>query len=456
MNSRFVVHWSISVIAVLLSLITFSYAEWKEKVLYSFKGTSDGSLPVGSIVSDTSGNLYGATTQGGGGNCAPIAACGTVYELSPPSKQGGPWTEAVLNVFKGKQYEDGELPVGGLLIDAVGNLYGTTGYGGTGNCTFLGFPGGCGTVYELSPPKTKGGAWTETILYSFPDAKHGYLPNGDLMFDKQGNIYGATEFGGGKGTTCDVNYPSCGAVFELKRPAKKGAKWTETILHAFAGGRDGANPNGGLVMDGNGAIYGTTFSGGNQGCHTNFGIGCGTAFKLSPPSGNITTWAETILHRFQMPPDGDQPSAEVTLGKNGAVYSTTYRGGTRASVGTVFELVPRGNGTWREHALHNFQGGDDGSYPLGPLVFDGQHLYGTATGDGGQNRSGVVFQLTPQVGHQGWTLTPLYAFRESPDGVQPDAPLLVGGNKKFYSTTRFGGTGSACQSGCGTVFEVSP
>ena len=250
--------------AILLALVIFasnlSAAEWKENVLYSFQGGTDGQLPVGSIVFDSAGNLYGATTQGGATNCSPLADCGTVFQLTPPAKQGDPWTETVLYTFKGAKYGDGEDPAGGLLIDSQGNLYGTTAYGGTGDCVLLGVKGGCGTVYELSQPQQKGDAWTETILYSFPTAKQGYLPNGDLVFDSAGNLYGATEYGGGKGTNCDGFYQYCGAVFELSPPKTKGGKWTEKVLHAFKGVAsgaqfgDGANPNGGLVLDSKGAI----------------------------------------------------------------------------------------------------------------------------------------------------------------------------------------------------------
>jgi len=173
----------------MLTLVSTASAEWKEQVLYSFQGVTDGQLPLGGIVFDSKGNLYGATTQGGATNCSPLADCGTVFQLTPPAKKGDSWTETVLYVFKGAKQGDGDEPAGGLLIDSQGNLYGTTAYGGTGDCVLLGVEGGCGTVFELSPPQQKGDPWTETILYSFPTAKRGYLPNGDLVFDSAGNLY---------------------------------------------------------------------------------------------------------------------------------------------------------------------------------------------------------------------------------------------------------------------------
>jgi hypothetical protein len=250
----------LTLFALVLGLASTASAEWTEKVLYSFQGGADaGSVPAGGVVFDKQGNLYVATTDGGPPSCAPIGgACGTVYQLSPPAKKGDPWTATLIRMFEGKKSNDASVPTGGLILDGAGNLYGVTGYGGTGDCVLVGVPAGCGTVYELSPPAQKGGAWTETILYSFPSSKQGYLPNGSLVFDSAGNLYGATMFGGGQGTTCDPFYQYCGAVFELSPPKTKGGKWTENVLHAFKGGMDGANPNGGLVLDNKGAVYGTS------------------------------------------------------------------------------------------------------------------------------------------------------------------------------------------------------
>jgi len=182
----------------MLALVSPAYPEWKEKVLYSFQGgPNDGATPAGGVVFDSAGNLYGATTQGGG-SC-PIDQCGTVFELTPPQAKNGSWTETLLHIFKGNTSGDGNTPVGGVILDSAGNLYGTTAYGGNGNCILLGTKAGCGAVFELTPPKQKGGAWTETVLYSFQGGKDGYFPNGNLVFDKAGNLYGATMFGGGKG-----------------------------------------------------------------------------------------------------------------------------------------------------------------------------------------------------------------------------------------------------------------
>ncbi len=216
-------------------------ATWSEQVLYSFQGgTSDGAAPAGGVVFDKAGNLYGALTLAGGANCSPLGyECGLVYQLSPPAQKGDPWTETILYQFQGKPANDGESPAGGVIIDSAGNLYGTTAYGGTGDCVLLGVSAGCGIVYELSPPQQKGGQWTETILYSFQSGNDGYFPWGDLTFDAKGNLYGATQYGGGKGTSCDPYFQYCGTVFEMSPPKKKGGSWTEKVLHSFAGMTNG-------------------------------------------------------------------------------------------------------------------------------------------------------------------------------------------------------------------------
>jgi hypothetical protein len=218
-------NWFLFVIrtpSILLALVIFatnlSSAEWKEKVLYSFQGGTDGSTPAGGVV-DKQGNLYGTTQQGGGSSCPPISFCGIVFQLAPPAQKGGTWTETVLHVFPGVPGKDGATPAGGLVIDAAGNLYGTTAYGGSGDCVLLGIKGGCGTVFELEPPKTKGDAWTYKILYSFQGSRDGYFPWGDLVFDSAGNLYGATQFGGGYGSCDSPFYRYCGTVFEV-RPAE--------------------------------------------------------------------------------------------------------------------------------------------------------------------------------------------------------------------------------------------
>jgi hypothetical protein len=425
-------------------------ASWKERVIYSFQGGNDGAIPAGGVVPDKAGNLYGATSQGGGSNCPPISNCGTVFQLSPPVKKGDRWTETILHVFLGVPGNDGATPAGSVVIDANGNLYGTTGYGGSGGCVLVGIKGGCGTVYELSPPQTKGGAWTYTILYSFQGGNDGYFPWGDLTLDNKGNLYGATQFGGGKGTSCNPFYQYCGTVFELSPPRQKGGKWTEKVLHSFAGGIDGASPNGGLQVRDKGEIYGTTEMGGNHLCDFGMGqVGCGIIFELMPRyNKKSSAMTEKVLHRFAKK-DGASPASGLTPDVNGAFYGTGASGGPENGIGVVFHLGRTKKGGWKETVLYSFQGRNDGRNPLGPLTLDSTGvLFGTASV--GQDY-GLFFRFKPN----GKVYKVLYNFRGSPDGDYPASRLTQNKVGGFYGTTLSGGTGQTCHGGCGSVWEIS-
>jgi uncharacterized repeat protein (TIGR03803 family) len=315
----------------------------------------------------------------------------------------------------------------------------------------LGIKGGCGTVFELSPPQTKDGKWTYTILYTFKGGKDGYLPFGDLVFDGAGNLYGATYFGGGKGTTCDPYYQYCGTVFELSPPHKKGGKWTEKVLHRFAGisnsqqNGDGANPNGGLVIDSNGNLFGTTSIGGHSNCPGFEGVGCGTAFELNPPAKKLGKWTEKIIHRFTRGKDGAGLSHGVIVNAKGALYGTTGLGGTQDS-GVVFRFTHR-NDRWTETILHNCNGSKDDSGGCDLAIDALGNLY-CATG--------AILRLKPPKQRGGrWVPEILYEFGGPPDGRSP-LELTFGKSSALYGTTTWGGSGQACEGRCGTVFEVSP
>ena len=219
---------------------------WTEKVLHNFNDDgTDGYQPVASLIFDAAGNLYGTTEAGG------TYSAGTVFELTPAA--GGTWTEKVLHNFN-SDGTDGFFPSACLVLDAAGNLYGTTLGGGTSNR---------GTVFELTPTPAAGGTWTEKVLHNF-DGTDGYQPYADLIFDAAGNLYGTTEAGG--------TY-SAGTVFELTPAA--GGTWTEQVLHNFKDdGTDGIEPHAGLIFDASGNLYGTTFGGG--------AYGQGTVFEITP------------------------------------------------------------------------------------------------------------------------------------------------------------------------------
>jgi hypothetical protein len=440
----------LSFLVAVFALTMPASAEWKEKVLYSFQGSPDGSFPGGGLVFDKAGNLYGVTLEGGSGSCPP-AQCGIVYQLSPPAQKGGPWTETVLYVFKGQHYGDGSSPAGTLLIDSSGNLYGGTGYGGTGECMIFGGVVGCGTVYELSPPKKQGEAWTEKVLYSFKGGKDGQLAGESLTFDAQGNIYGATAYGGGYGSCNEPYYQHCGAIYEVSPPKTKGGKWTEKVLYGFKGVKsgNGANPNGGLVLDTKGAIYGTTYIGGYN-CPHNSGQGCGTVFELMPRSKKGVLWKEKIMHRFKASADGANPAVGMIFDKKGYLYGTSDI--------TVFRMTPpkTGSGPWKQTILYTFN--SDAYNPEGALIFDNNgYLYGTTNVGSGRSLQGSVFRLKPpNEKGDAWNFTLIHGFLGPPDGDFPAADLVFDQGGNLYSTTQGGGTGTSCPRYCGTVFEVSP
>jgi hypothetical protein len=448
---------SLVAFSVLVTLLASSAAGSTERVLYNFQGGADGSTPAGRLVFDKDGDIYGVTTNGGSSSCITLFECGTVFQLLRPKQPGGAWTERVLYVFKGNAAGDGASPFGGLVMDGAGNLYGTTGYGGTGNCMILGTREGCGTVFELSPPSEPRGQWTERVIYNFRGWGDGQLPWGDLVFDEAGNLYGATEYGGGYGSCNAPYYHHCGTVFKLSRPQSKSGQWKETVLYGFKGGTDGANPNGGLVFGKKMVLYGTTQVGGFN-CSNHQGQGCGTVFSLTPQSQSGGTWTETVLYSFkgpfETPQDGNTPYAGVTQDDSANIFGTTWGGGEGASTwGTVYELVRSGNG-WSEQLLHSFGFTIDGGNPESRLIFDARgDIYGTglAGGIGG----GTIFRLKP--GERGWTLDTLYEFGNySGDGFFP-VSMRFAPEGGLYGTTEDGGNVASCgNNGCGTVFVFEP
>jgi uncharacterized repeat protein (TIGR03803 family) len=334
---------------------------YSEKVLHSFSKTGgDGQNPSNGLIVDSAGNLYGNTMAGGADDQ------GTVFELSPPVPPSTQWTETILHSF-GSSSSDGQDPRGTLVFDAAGNLYGVTEEGGSSVV---------GTAYELSP--AGGGVWNESIIHTFTTGT-GWLPSGGMILDASGNLYGVTGFGGGEGD---------GVVFELS-PAG-GGSWSYTILHNFTSGSDGSFPEGGLVFDSAGNLYGITAYGNP--------IGNGTVFELSPSSGG--TWTETIIHAFATPTDGAIPNGAPVFNSAGALLGTTLGGGTgscpeTAACGIVFELHFAG-GAWHERILHDFnEKGTDGFFPTSGVVLDSAgNAYGT-TEYGGTAGDGTVYLLKP-------------------------------------------------------------
>ena len=401
---------------------------WTEKVLYSFNNNgTDGTNPEAGLIFDTAGNLYGTTYQGG------TYSIGTVFELTPTA--GGGWTEKVLHSFN-KNGTDGAHPHAGLVMDAAGNLYGTTFANGTYNH---------GTVFELT--RAAGGGWTEKVLYSFNNnGTDGTNPEAGLIFDTAGNLYGTTYQGG--------TY-SIGTVFELTPTA--GGGWTEKVLYSFNNnGTDGTNPEAGVILDAGGDLYGTTYSGGT---YNN-----GTVFELTPTAGG--GWTEQVLHHFNLNgTDGANPEAGLIFDAAGNLYGTTDGGGAYGGFyggdGTVFELTPTAGGGWTEEVLHNFGNSTDGINTHAGLIFDtAGNLYGTTDEGGAYGNSdnaygasgyGTVFELTPTAGG-GWTEEVVHSFNfNGTDGASPHAGLIFDAAGNLYGTTTVSGTYSV-----GTVFELTP
>jgi uncharacterized repeat protein (TIGR03803 family) len=347
---------------------------WNETTLYTFQNEVDGESPSTNLVADAAGNLYGATAAGGSGNL-PLCwqACGIVFELSPDSSGG--WTKTTILNF-GLVPTDGTYPGGNLVMDAAGNLYGVTEYGGAF---------GWGTVFELSPQF--GGGWKETILYNFgKTAAGGELPKGGVVFDKQGNLYGTTTWGGHNSTTCSSG---CGTVFELSPSA---GKWTKKLLHVFQG-PDGGFPTAAIAFDSAGNIYSTTQGGGTY--------SAGVVFELTPKSGGA--WQMRLLHTFNGTGGGLRPNAGVVLDAKGNLYGTTQEGGKIESAckgasgcGLVYKLSPTAGGDFRFRVLYDFTGGSDGYYLANPLVLTAwESLFGAAVLGGGSTDAGSLFEITP-------------------------------------------------------------
>ncbi len=398
---------------------------------------------------------------------------------------------------------DGASAVGDLVADANGNLYGATfdgGIPGGGSCNL---PHGCGVVFELTPPSSSGGSWTETTIYTFKDTPDGSSPNGSLVIDKAGNLYGTTQLGGDRGV---------GTAFELSPPSQPGGAWSETIIHSFDDSpMDGQEPLAGLVFDAEGNPYGTTGFGGAHGLGTAFelslpsqpggvwtetilyafgafpgdavgpaaplvcdpvgnlygttaaggtgGPGEGTAFELLPPSRPGGPWTEAILHSFgSLPNDGANPMAAVTLTPSGALLGTASAGGLKNS-GIVFALAPPSSpgGPWQYGVPVHFAGGLNGLQPESRIILvPGKNplLYGT-TLRGGSFDQGVVYQLIPPTPGGSWSEIPVYNFTGGSDGGRPQGGVIVHGPALYGTTTQGGTKNCFIQPGCGTVFRLS-
>jgi uncharacterized repeat protein (TIGR03803 family) len=411
----------------------FFPAQRVESLLIAFVG-GNGAFPFSDLAAINT-TLYATTSEGGLVNSRIFKSSGKfvgygVFFTAIPGKGG--YAQNYFYPFHNGP-NDGATPNAGVTLDAAGDVFGTTTFGGSA---------GKGAVFRFKPNAS---GFSESLIYSFLGTKQqdGAHPYSQLLIDSAGNLYGTTA--GGGSAACSGG---CGIVFKLT--LGKGGKYTETVLHAFARNKDGHNPDSGLIADTTGALYGTTTFGGTS----NFG----TVFKLTPSQ---STYTESILYNFAGGADGAQPMAALTAGNNGVIYGTTYNGGNAACAGgcgTAFALTPGTGGTYTERVIYAFMGGTDGYFPRAKLTNIKGVLYGTTYYGGSSSGCsgtgcGTVFKLKPAGGN--FTESIVYAFQGGIDGSQPTAGVLQSGAKLFGMT--YAGGGSNCfedQGPCGTTYSV--
>jgi uncharacterized repeat protein (TIGR03803 family) len=363
----------------------------------------------------------------------------------------------VLYAFKSGS--DGNYPSSALVLDIAGNLYGTTIFGGGDQQYCSGLEPGCGTVFMLA--RGSNGKWKERVLHRFQSgsSSDGSAPNGALIFDASGNLYGTTSTGGGAAQQCSSGaFGGCGTVFELS--PKSGGGWTENVLYRFQINAGGAGPYGGLVFDQAGNLYGTAAAAGNC-CDPIFGWGAGVAFQLTPGSSG---WSENVLHSFcaqKNCSDGNAPYSGLLRAPDGALYGTTAYGGgdtfpcDNLGCGTVFKLTGNSNGSWSEQVLNDFIG-RDGIQPFNNLTADKEgNLYGTTPAEGAFG-NGTVFKLAPAKDGR-WTFSVLFNFHIGYAGSGSFSTGVVFDNAgNLYGTAWGPESGNCAGGGCGLVYKLEP
>jgi uncharacterized repeat protein (TIGR03803 family) len=300
---------------------------------------------------------------------------------------------------------------GGLIADSSGALYGTTTFGGSASG---------GDVFKLAPPAAPGASWTESVLHSFTGGNDGEIPDGSLVFDSHGNLYGTTQLGGLEGQ---------GVIFQLVPPVEAGGDWTEHILYSSYYGEFEA----GLNIDASGTLYGSTLY---------------DIFQLVPPVETGGAWTYNQLYAM---PGGSWVARNLLLDSKGNLYGTSEFGG-RNNDGFVFGLgVPtRSGGRWSYSDLYDFTGGSDGGTPMSSLTLKSGPFYGT-TEAGGATGFGTVYSLTPPAAPGSpWTEAVLYNFLGGTDGLEPEGGVSFGTGGTLYGTT-YGGNNAN-----GSVFKLTP
>lgn len=392
------------------------------KTLYTFTGGADGRLPSGGLVQDAAGNLYGMTIRGGMTSTTWPAGAGVVYKLDTLGNF------KVLYTFTGGA--DGSHPLGGPALDSAGNLYGTTFRGGIATDAF---PTGAGVVFKLDTSSHF------SVLHAFTAAPDGALPAGNLIVDKKGNLYGTAVYGG---QVSADNTSGAGVVYKIDKLGKF------SILHAFNGASEGAQPYAGLTLDAaTGNLFGTTFIGGAAPAYGGFGV----VYKISP------TGQETVLHTFGGP-EGSGPTSTLLRSADGTLFGTTAGIGGGDYDGVVYRIATDQSYT----VLYKFGGGTDGSSPggvLGPncnLTLDSKGNLCGSTWIGGIGYEfsghGTLFALDTS-----YRESVRYAFTGGLDGSEAVGSLLMDKQGRFYGVTISGGHAIPDQpGGCGVIYQWTP
>lgn len=406
--------------AVICAVLTISLPAPAQTytVINTFSG-SNGAQPLSGLIFDKLGNLYGTTSAGGLGG-------GVVFRLS---KSGNTWTETVLYEF-GSHAKDGSYPMGRLIIDGNGNLYGTTYLGGANNA---------GTIYQL---KRNGTSYTESVVHHFGGGNDGANPTSGLVADAAGNGYGTTYYGGtNKNCAAFGGVFSCGTVYQIS--AKNGT--TYNVIHNFAGGADGAFPWSDLTLDSSGHLFGECVYGSQY--------GKGLLYELGLSGGQ---WVEKPIHPWGNKDDGTYIYGGVTFDAAGNMFGVSSGGGAHGGQGTVFEFTPNGDG-FLEHNLHGFGTALDGQFPEGNLMVDANdNLFGVTHG-GGAYGYGMVYAISFM--QNNWIEKVLHDFTGGNDGATTFATLVMDASGNLYGTTTYGGSARGCGTGpipgCGVVFQIT-
>ncbi len=379
-------------------------------IIGNFGNNGSGVNPL-YVTLDRGGNVYGTTYYGG----LSYLGYGVVFKLT---RHGSNWIQSVLYDFTGGS--DGGHPYGGVIFGPDGSLYGTAAGGGRV---------GQGVVFKLQPPATECRSvacyWTETVIYNFTGGADGGGPQGNIVFDRAGYLYGTTLTGGIGGN---------GTVYELS-PAP--GQWNWSAVQEFPNSSTGTEPANGVIFDQAGNLYGTTVSGGSN--------NDGVVYELTPGASG---WTQTILHNFAGSPNDGAIGAGLAFDSHGNLFGFTESGGYE-DWGVTFELQPTGSSGYNYSVIYLFmpQPGGAPGYIEVPLLDSAGNVYGSGT-SGGSGNAGVVFELTPSGGD--WNFITLHDF-SGPDGDEPGGNLAFDAQGNLYGCTEYGG-----RYGEGVVWQIMP